>query len=246
MRAGRSLEEIAANASDLDIAELRAIEASQVELDDAQLAHVAAAYGLKSASIVPPRSKLIIDTDEGILRVDGRRGTTGIGDGEDRSVVLARYLALVCSMRGVKAGTTLPLRLDDLDVLGKALRVDRDLVTADLEALMSNPADAVGWRQRMLRRKVLLPAAGILVTFCGAAALLMVDSAGAEPAVESTPTEQVEPAAIVTAPVEIGTAISQERNEDGTPGPEVVRGTADDSEGAGAPTGVGGAFVVER
>ena len=147
-----------------------------MEFDDGQLAGVATLYGVDVATIVPPRSKLVVDLDEGILRVDGRRSATEVGEGADRHEVLARYLALVYSMRQVQPGAEITLRVDDLDVLGTCLRVGRQTLVADLESLMSNPDDLVGWRLRLLRKKVLVPAAGILVSFCGVAALVLIPS----------------------------------------------------------------------
>jgi hypothetical protein len=187
-------------------------------------------YGVDVTSVVPPRSMLEIDLDEGVLRVDGRRSSTEIGEGADRQQVLSRYLALVYSMRQIEPGDKLTLRTGDLDVLGKALRVGHDTLTADLDALMANPGDVVGWRHRLLRRKVLIPAAGVLVTFCGAAALVMVPGAGAD---SDQPAGNASATTVATANgngngagTGIGTAIVQERNADGTPGPVRVRGGA--------------------
>jgi hypothetical protein len=218
---GTSIDELAARSGDVWTVEgLEAAERGGVEFDDARLQQVAELYGVDIADIVPPRSRLVVDLDEGILRMDGRRTATEIGDGADRHEVLARYLALVYSMRRVPPGSEITLRVDDLDVLGRCLRVGQHTLMADLESLMENPDDLVGWRMRLLRRKVMIPAVGILVSFCGAAALIMVSG---EPA---TATTTHSPAAVTASTVpqaEIGTAITQERGPDGTPGPVVVR-----------------------
>jgi transcriptional regulator with XRE-family HTH domain len=223
---GTTLDELAASSTEWSVARLEAVERGGVEFDDSQLAGVASLYGVDVATIVPPRSKLVVDLDEGILRVDGRRSATEVGDGADRHEVLARYLALVYSMRQVQPGTELTLRVDDLDVLGTCLRVGRPTLLADLESLMDNPDDLVGWRLRLLRKKVLVPAAGILISFCGAAALILAsgEAATASPVpanarsvhthIESTTT---------TSGVSIGDATVQGRNADGSPGPVVVR-----------------------
>jgi transcriptional regulator with XRE-family HTH domain len=216
---GTSLEELAASSTEWTVARLEAVERGGVEFDDHQLAGVAGLYGVDVATIVPPRSKLIVDLDEGILRVDGRRSATEVGDGADRHEVLARYLALVYSMRQVQPGTEITLRVADLDVLGTCLRVGRQTLVADLESLISNPDDLVGWRLRLLRKKVLVPAAGILISFCGAAALIL---APGEPATASPTPAHVESTTTASA-ASIGTAAVQTRNADGSPGPVVVR-----------------------
>jgi hypothetical protein len=219
---GASLDELATRSSGTWTAEqLASAELGGVELDDARLQQVADLYGVDVADIVPARSRLVVDLDEGILRMDGRRTATEIGDGADRHEVLARYLALVYSMRRVPPGTEITLRVDDLDVLGKCLRVGQRALVADLDSLMGNPDDLVGWRMRLLRRKVMIPAVGILVSFCGAAALIMVSG---EPATASpSPHQQAAVTASTVPQAEIGTAIVQERGPDGTPGPVVVR-----------------------
>ena len=160
LASGTSLDELASSSAEWTVERLEAVERGGVEFDDGQLAGVATLYGVDVATIVPPRSKLVVDLDEGILRVDGRRSATEVGEGADRHEVLARYLALVYSMRQVQPGTEITLRVDDLDVLGTCLRVGRQTLVADLESLMSNPDDLVGWRLRLLRKKVLVPARG--------------------------------------------------------------------------------------
>ena len=217
---GRTIQELS-ETTGIGPRRLELIESGSIDLDEAEVARLTAGYGLGSTSMIPDRSRLVVDLDEGLLRIDGRKAVTRVGDGVDREEVLARYVALVSSMRGISAGTKFELRDDDLDVLGKALRLGTSTVAADLEALMGDPRGLVRWRQNALRRKVLVPAAGILVSFCGAAALLMVttpdgSAAAEEPTASTVVAGEVAP---VVAPVEIGTAIMQERNPDGTPRP---------------------------
>jgi hypothetical protein len=220
LASGATIEQLAESSTEWSATRLEAIERGAVEFDDRQLASVADLYGVDVATIVPPRSRLVVDLDEGILRVDGRRSATEVGEGADRHEVLARYLALVYSMRQVQPGTEITLRVDDLDVLGTCLRVGRQTLVADLESLMDNPDDLVGWRLRLLRKKVLVPAAGILISFCGAAALIL--TAG-EPATASAVTAPAQAATLTSSGVAIGDAVVQGRNADGTPGPVVVR-----------------------
>jgi hypothetical protein len=133
-----------------------------------------------------------------------------VGREAGRQEVLSRYLAMVYSMRGIDPGTHITLRLDDLDVLGSALHLRPRDAAADLEALMDDPGEIVSERVSILRSKLLVPAAGILVALLTAGTLVLVEQrAGAD---AGTP-----------APVSISTAAVQARNPDGTPGPVQVR-----------------------
>jgi hypothetical protein len=69
-----------------------------------------------------------------------------------------------------------------------------------------------------LRRKVLVPAAGILVALLGATALVLVQSHGASGEIHPTTQVTANP-----APVAVGSAVVQTRNADGSPGPVQVR-----------------------
>lgn len=216
---GLTLEDVAGrSAGTFGLARLASVERGTVRVSDDEIARLAAMYGLAATRIVPARSKLIVDLDEGLLTVDGRNEATVEVPG--REEVLTRYLAMVHSMRQIPPGTPVPLRLDDLDVLGRALHTGADQLRADLEALMEDSDHTVGARFGGLKAKVLLPAAGILVAFCGVGALVLVQGAAAQQSPSrQTPTVQVAP----TAPTEVGTAVVQERNADGTPGPVVER-----------------------
>src|SRR5689334_546153 len=88
VESGQSLADISARSSEeWPVARLEAVERGGVEFDDRQLAGVANLYGVDVATIVPPRSQLVVDLDEGILRVDGRRSATEVGEGADRHEV---------------------------------------------------------------------------------------------------------------------------------------------------------------
>ena len=195
-------------------------------VSDEDARKLATIYGLESTSLVPPRSKLIVDLSEGLLTVDDRSLRVGRSS-PSRDEVLARYLTLVYSMRRLEPGAPLTLRVDDLDVLGRALRVGSRTLETDLESLMAHPEQLLGWRSRLLKRRVLIPAAGVMVALLGVGALVLVQ--GPQSAEAGTNPSVAVPAATATAPVpvDIGSAVVQERNADGTPGPVVVRNGVD-------------------
>jgi hypothetical protein len=144
-----------------------------------------------------------------VLSVADRRKVK-VGREAGRQEVLSRYLAMVYSMRGIDPGTYITLRLDDLDVLGAALHLRPADAAADLKVLMADPGEMVSERVSVLRTKLLVPAAGVLVALLTAGTLVLVEQkAGASPT--------------KPAPVSISTAAVQGRNADGSPGAVQVR-----------------------
>lgn len=198
---GLTLEDVvSASAGRLSLSRLASIERGTARLADDDLALLAQLYRLDPATAVPARSQLVMD-------LSGPDGPA-----PDRREVLARYLSMVYSMRHAQPGSPVALRVEDLDVLGTALRLGGDAIRADLEALMAEADGIVARRHRLLRRKVLLPAAGILVAVSAAGALVFSQGASAQPPSGRT-------AATGTAPAVLGPAVVQERNADGSPGP---------------------------
>lgn len=244
-RAGRglTLDDVAeASAGRFTTARLSSIETGCVVLDDRQLDSVAHLYGMATTDLVPSRSRLTVDLAEGVVNVDGRRTDLPPAAGHDE--VLSSYLGLVYSMREARHGTKITLRAEDLDVLGRVLDMGPDTVESDLVALMRDVDDHPSWRDRLLRPRVLLPAAGILVVFCGVGALLMVPGDPASPVGPTVPVRSEAPAA-VSVPVDIGNAVVQERDANGNPGPVIIRGGAPTAP-SGGDVQIDAPAVVER
>lgn len=204
---------VARSAGAVTAAELTVIESGGRLLDDTELRSILGWYGLDADGAIPSRSRLVVDLDGGFMNIDEHRARLGRRSGR-REVLVPRYLSLVYTLRGASPGERVPLRADDLDVLGRALRIGADAVAADLEALMVDPKGEVTERMRLLSRRVFVPAAGILVGLCGLGTVLLVADGSSAAAGSSD-------SSAVTAPVdvEIGTAVVQERLADGTPGP---------------------------
>lgn len=206
---GLTLEEVASSTQGrLSLAGLAAIERGVAPLDDDALRMLAELYELDTVSLVPTRSQLILDLNEGYLAVDDRRSALPHGS-PARADVLVRYLSMVYSMRGLEPGTRITLRVEDLDVLGTAFREGAPSLATDLEALMVHAPDQVRRRLRLLDRRVLIPAAGVLVACFAVGSLLLIDRA------DSTPSPSVSTTIVVVPPqvnAEIGTALTQERS----------------------------------
>ena len=229
VRRGLTIEQISeASAGRLPLHRLASIERGTARFSDVDLALVIDLYGVAPSSLVPERSQLMIDLDEGLLWVNETSNRARVRPAAGREDVLSRYLAMVYSMRHIEPGTQVSLRIDDVDVLGRALRAGTDTIIADLDSLMSRNDGPVSWRLRLLKSRVVVPAAGVLVAFCATGALLLVQGnaapASAEVRSPDTSTTITAPATATavspaTAPVSVGTAVVQERNADGTPGP---------------------------
>ena len=239
--AGLTLEDVAAMSQGrFSLSALSSIERGTWELSDDDALRLSEMYRVESTALVPPRSRLIVDLDEGYLQVDAYRATLQHA-APSTDEVLARYLTMVYSMRRIEPGRAVTLRVEDLDVLGRALHVGTRVLAADLEALMSRPAEIVGWRNRILNRRVLIPAAGVLVAALGVGALVLVQSSDPVSA-ETTTVQDADRSETVTSsvapvPVDIGTAIVQERNADGSPGEVRIRTGAETTDGASVQLG---------
>jgi transcriptional regulator with XRE-family HTH domain len=218
---------------EFSLSALASIERGTTPVFGPDLERVVELYGLEADSFIPTRSKLVVDMDEGRMWVSETRHRAKVGRQATRSEVLARYLSMVYCMRGIDPGTRVTLRVEDLDVLGASLGTGVGRIVSDLEALMDDPGGQVTWRSRLLKKSVLVPAAGLLVAFCGAGALVLTsggDAGAAErqpaaPAATSATGEDVgfHAAGDVAGDVRLGPAVVQERNADGTPGPVVDR-----------------------
>lgn len=190
-------------------ATLRAVEDGDARLDAAGVEAVARALDVEVSELVPARADLVIDLDRGTIAAgEGSRAVGG-----DTDEILTQYLALVYTLRGIEPGTPIPLRDVDLAVLSSALMIDTDVVKTKLVTLMVEPPAIVSARTRLLRRKVIIPAAGILVGATAVGALVFVLNDGsADPADTGS---RVGQAVVVAAEVELAPPLVAERDAEG-------------------------------
>lgn len=222
-------DEVGGSIDDLELLE---IETGRRSITDEDLVALADLYGLKTSSMIPGRSRLVIDLDEGVIDADG--ATADLSDAAQRRDVLSRYLALVYTMRGKEPGTTITLRIADLDVLAEALGCDRRSVEDELVSLMVATPEPVRKRFRLLRGRTVVPVVGVLVASTTAGALVLTDakdSAAAEPQ-RPVAEQSVREVGVANPTVVIDDAAFQDRNADGTPGVVQVRLGDDANPGA--------------
>ena len=140
--------------------------------------------------MIPERSRLVIDLDEGRISIDHNDVTVGEQQPEHFDSVLARYLALVYRLRGLPVGTPVGLRDIDLDVLAKALELPRDEIEVRLKRLIDDEVE-VETEQRSLLRRLLIPFAGVVVATTAVGTILIVAEDGAVPTSTGTATGTV-------------------------------------------------------
>jgi transcriptional regulator with XRE-family HTH domain len=248
-RDGRTLAEYAAASDRLDASGLADLEAGARPLTDDDLAHVVALYGVDPDALVPGRTDLVVDLDENRMATAGHSQPLA-GTAPTADEVLASYLSLVYTLRSTTPGTRVPLRDADLDVLARALALATPDVEQRLEGLMANPTVALKTQSRLLRARVLVPAAGILIAVTVAGALIVSSRSdqpapAAPPAVVSTlptPVVTTVPPVVSDPTAQIGGAETQLPG-----GPPVIN--ADGLSGSGLPAGsvgLGDAQVATR
>lgn len=175
--AGRELVELGPVCG-LSVVELDDVEHGRRPLDEATLGALVEAYGVSGAGVVPARSQLVIDLDEGRIAVN--RTDIDVDPAYGPDAVLTRYLALVYRLREMPLGTPLQLRDIDIEVLSTALSLAADDVDTRLHRLMGSGSD-VADDQRRIRRQLLLPLVGVVIAATGLGTLVLVADRGAPP-----------------------------------------------------------------
>ncbi|MGI9600774.1 MAG: helix-turn-helix domain-containing protein [Acidimicrobiales bacterium] len=168
----------------LDTADLDAMEAGVRLLDPATMELIDAVYGVEHGSIVPRRTELVIDVDEGTIAAAEQ--TVGLGDTDRDDQVLTRYLALVYALRGLPLGSPITFRDVDLSVLGRALTDDVDVVHHRLKNLVDDYRPELRDTSRLFRKATVVPIAGLLVGLTAVGGLVLVQRE-ADSMAESTP-----------------------------------------------------------
>lgn len=153
------------------VAALVAIEAGGDPLSDEDLGLLSDAYGVYAEPFVRPhRTRLVMDTDDAML-ADPAPQAHRIGLDTDEALV--RYVGLIHVLRAAVVANPLPLRHEDLEVLASALYLEPAEVQQRLDWLMLNARHRIGRRMQRLRRRMVIPAAGILVGTSEAGQLIL-------------------------------------------------------------------------
>ena len=170
--------------SGLTVVDLEDIECGRRDLDEQTMKALMRAYGIEDAGLIPERSQLIIDLDEGRIAVNHSDLDVAPASGPD--AVLARYLALVYRLRDMPLGTQLHLRDVDVGVLSTALELGNNDIESRLHRLMAQES-TIEQDQRRIRRQLLLPLVGVLIAATGIGTVVLI----AQPNVAPSPVTTV-------------------------------------------------------
>jgi hypothetical protein len=190
--------DLAAVSDRFRVDDLRAIEQGQRSLDDDEIDALVELYGVERDILVPDRHELVVDLDSHELAAAGHTQALA-GTEPTTEEVLGTYLTLVYTLRAAEPGTPVRLRQADVDVLARALALAVPEVEQRLEGLMADPERIVlHQRSKLLRARVLVPAAGVLVALCVGGALVVSTRSTETQAPASRPAV-VSPATTITA-----------------------------------------------
>jgi transcriptional regulator with XRE-family HTH domain len=240
---GSTTTDLASGSTSLSPDDLAEIEAGTRQLDDHELAAVLDLYGVDSDALVPDRDELIVDLDQRELAAAGRTQALA-GSAPSPDEVLGTYLTLVYALRSVDPGTPLRMRQGDVDVLARALALAVPDVEVRLEGLMAEPEMVVlHQRSKLLRARVLVPAAGVLVAVCvGGALVVSSRHAPATTAPSSTVADRTNP---TTSNGSVTPSTTAHPAADGTP-PVIVGNDITPSQVPAGGVGLAPAQVVTR
>ncbi len=194
--AGLDLNDLTAHTV-LTAVDLADLEHGRRLVDDELLDELVKLYGVEDAGLVPERSELIIDLDEGRIAV--ARTDIAVGEMSGPDAILARYLALVYRLRDLPIGSPIGLRDVDLDVLSAALRLETAEIEGRLERLMAEE-DEIEKDQRRIRRRIVLPLVGVVIAATASGVLVLVAENQSEPKTATTS------AVVVDTELDVGTA----------------------------------------
>lgn len=180
------------------------VESGRAPLDEPTVRWLAALYDIHVDQLVPQRSKLVIDLNDGAVAIGESAATLDATAPQD---VLAKYLALVYELRGLRMGSPLKIRELDLGVLSNALELRPREVQSRIHTLISGDREPIDSARRRIRNRLVVPMAGILVGVTTVGALLFIRTeSNDEPLARDTPT--MAPSTMVDIPqVEIDNAV---------------------------------------
>ncbi len=194
-QANVSVAEVASSsASRFTVQDLEQIEQGRAVLDETLLAAVSSLYEIHTSPIVPQRNSLVIDLVDKNVSVGDRNITF-----QDTSIetILERYLSLLYLLRNQTPGTHVTLRQPDLLVLEQALRLPIPRIETVIAEL--TPKHGVKERTSSLKKRLIVPGAGILVSLTALGSLVMLNGEYASSQTLSTP-QETKPAILIEAP----------------------------------------------
>jgi transcriptional regulator with XRE-family HTH domain len=220
----------AASAAGTTAKKLKAYEQGAKAVPADVCARLAAAYGDDLTAHIPQRVPARSD-DEWLVMGELRQPLADATSAD----VLATYVEIVQRLRRMKPDEPLALRASDVTALASALNRDRNEIEAHIaEILGCTLGEARALHEALLRRKVILPVAGLaagVAAFVGVASAAPQVQAPATPVVDRAPAAAVQAAPVPSPPTNAARPVITTRT---TP-PEPARPTASPAPSAAPP-----------
>ena len=162
--------------------ELRRYERGDDPVPPGVIASLAECYGDELTSQLATRAPIHLDERRLVVGTESRAL-----ESDDSDELLGQYVEIVSRLRQSQPGAPIALRADDLVALSNALGRDSDYVEARIVDLLGcTPYEAHSLHSEMLRRKLVLPLAGLVAGIALVSGAGMAQaSAGAAPAPDS-------------------------------------------------------------
>lgn len=152
--------------SGLDGHRLKSYELGRTRIPDSDLTRLAEVYEVGVEDLLPPRRavEVDVDVDNALLRLG--RIVRPVNDPQgDVTGVLREYLDLIYELRDAPKDHRIPLREEDLAALADALGHEPGAIENRLMDIMDCTRDeAASMRRLILRRKIAMPAVGLMMT----------------------------------------------------------------------------------
>lgn len=143
--------------------QLMAWERGDERINDDELEQVADLYGVGTEALAPARRGVEIDRAHHTMRIGHHIEVLNSPD-PTADEILGNYLHALYELRGAKPTDPIPLRDDDLNSLADALGNKPAVIEQRLVELMGvTREEAIRLRRIILRRRVLTPAAGLVL-----------------------------------------------------------------------------------
>jgi transcriptional regulator with XRE-family HTH domain len=158
--------------------DLRRYERGDTPVPPSLIPALAECYGDELTAQLATRAPIEVDERRIVVGTESRALVS-----DDSDEMLGQYVAIVSRLRQSQPGEPLALRADDLVALSNALGQDADRVEARIVDLLGcTPFEAHSLHSEMLRRKLVMPLAGLVagLTMLSGAGMAQA-SAGANP-----------------------------------------------------------------
>jgi transcriptional regulator with XRE-family HTH domain len=178
--------------------ELRRYERGDAPVPPTLIAALAECYGEDLTAQLATRAPIQLDSHRLVVGTEAQAL-----ESDDADELLRHYVEIVSRLRQSQPGEPIALRADDLLALSNALGQDADYVEARIVDLLGcTPYEAHSLHSEMLRRKLVMPIAGLVAGIAMMSGAGMAQASAGAPAPDST--GQVATAHIAVAHIAAG------------------------------------------